>query len=104
MAAYASQPVIFNEHLSTHKYLTGLRKKPQPKQTHQLLASVFFGSDVEEYSLPLCASVASFGKSGHIVVEIWDFLGKFPQRALNPENKYWQGYGVASRTIREILD
>ena len=38
--ACASQAVAFNGHLHSHKYLTGLRNKPQQKLTRQFLAEV----------------------------------------------------------------
>ena len=33
VTACTSQPVAFNGHLNTHEHLTGLRNKPQQKQT-----------------------------------------------------------------------
>ena len=42
VAAYTSQPVAFNGHLSTRGRLTNLRNKPQQKQTHQHLAVVYW--------------------------------------------------------------
>ena len=42
VAACTSQPVVFNEHPSTHGRLTGLRNKPQKKQTSQLVAVVLW--------------------------------------------------------------
>ena len=39
--ACTSQPVTFNEQLSTRGHLTGLRNTPQQKQTHQHLAAVY---------------------------------------------------------------
>ena len=64
VAACTSQPVAFNEHLSTHECLTGLRNKPQKMQTGQLLAVVLWqlvsllielSIGDEKRSLPLCA-------------------------------------------------
>ena len=75
VAACTSKPVALNEHPSTRGRLTGLRNKPQKKQTSQLVAVVLWQSvsllievsiGDEERSLPLCAYVAGFGKSGHI--------------------------------------
>ena len=40
VVACTSQPVVFNGHLSTCGRLTGLRNKPQQKQTCQHLAVV----------------------------------------------------------------
>ena len=40
VAACTSQTVAFTEHLSTRGHLTGLRNKPQKKQTSQLVAVV----------------------------------------------------------------
>ena len=37
VAAGTSQLVVFNGHPSTHEHLTGLRNKPQEKQTHMNL-------------------------------------------------------------------
>ena len=69
-----SQPVAFNEHPSTRGYLTGLRNKPQKKQTSQLVALVLWQlvrilielsiSD-KKRTLPLGAYMVGFGKSGH---------------------------------------
>ena len=42
VVAYTSQPVAFNGHPSTHGRLTGLRNKPQQKQTCQHLAVVYW--------------------------------------------------------------
>ena len=42
VVACTSQPVAFNGHLSTHGRLTGLRNKPQQKQTCQQLAVVYW--------------------------------------------------------------
>ena len=42
VVAYTSQPVTFDRHSSTHEDLTGLRNKPQPRQTHQHLAVVYW--------------------------------------------------------------
>ena len=36
---YTNQPAAFSE---TRRHLTDLRHKPQPKQTHQLLAVVYW--------------------------------------------------------------
>ena len=67
--------VAFNEHPSTCGHLTGLRNKPQKKQTSQLVAVVLWqlvtllielSIGDEKHSLPLCAYVADFGKSGPI--------------------------------------
>ena len=71
VAAYTSQPVAFNEHLSTR----GNRNKPQKKQTSQLVAVMLWHlvslliellTGDEKRSLPLCAYVTGFGKSSHI--------------------------------------
>ena len=40
VAACTNQPVALNEHPSTRGRLTGLRNKPQKKQTTQLVAVV----------------------------------------------------------------
>ena len=69
VAACTSQPVAFSKHPSTRGRLTGLRNKPQKKQTSQLVAVVLrqlVSIGDEKRSLPLCAYVAGFGKSGHI--------------------------------------
>ena len=75
VAAYTSQPVSFNEYPSTRGRLTGLRNKPQKKQTSQLVAVMLWQlvslliellTGDEKRSLPLCAYVAGFGKSGHM--------------------------------------
>ena len=42
VAACTSQSMVFSEHLSTCGRLTGLRNKPQPKQTGQLLMVEFW--------------------------------------------------------------
>ena len=42
VVACTSQPVAFNGHLSTRGCLTGLRNKPQQKQTCQHLAVVYW--------------------------------------------------------------
>ena len=77
VAACTSQPVAFSEHLSTRGRLTGLRNKPQKKQTSQLVAVVLWqlvsllidlSIGDEKRSLPLCELVAGFGKSGHILL------------------------------------
>ena len=67
---------------------TSLRNKPQKKQTSQFAAVVMWqlvnlliqlSIGDEKRSLPLCAYVAGFGKSGHIyhkiivVLTIWIF-------------------------------
>ena len=74
VAACTSQPVTFNEHLSTHGCLTDLRSKPQKKRTSRLsavvlwyLVSLFMKLSIgdEKFSLPMCAYVAGFGKSSH---------------------------------------
>ena len=63
VAACTSQPVALNEHLSTRGRLTGLRNKPQKKQTSQLVAVVLWqlvnllielSIGDEKRSLPLC--------------------------------------------------
>ena len=42
VVACTSQPVAFNGHVITHGCLTGLRNKPQQKQTHQHLVVVYW--------------------------------------------------------------
>ena len=75
VVACKSRPVAFNGHPSTRGRLTGLRNKPQQKQTCQHLAMVYWqlvslfmelSIDGENCSLTWCAQVAGFGKSGHI--------------------------------------
>ena len=75
VVACTSQPVAFNGHLSTHGCLTGLRNKPQQKQTCQHLAVVYWqfvsllmelSIDGEKCPLTWCVKVAGFGKAGHI--------------------------------------
>ena len=62
--ACTSQPVAFNGHPSTRGRLTGLRNKPQQKQTRQHLAVVYWqlvsllmelSIDGENCSLTWCA-------------------------------------------------
>ena len=64
VAACTSQPMALNEHPSTRGHLTGLRNKPQKKQTSQLVAVVLrqlvsllieLSIGDEKRSLPLCA-------------------------------------------------
>ena len=64
VVACTSQPVAFNGHTSTRGYLTGLRNKPQQKQTCQHLAVVYWqlvsllmelSIDGEKCSLTWCA-------------------------------------------------
>ena len=73
--AYTRQPVAFNGQLSTSGCLTGLRNKPQQKQTYQHLAAVYLqlvsllmelSIDSEKCSLTWCAYVAGSGKAIHI--------------------------------------
>ena len=75
VVACTSQPVAFNGHPSTCGRLTGLRNKPQQKQTCQHLAVVYWqlvsllmelSIDCENCSLTWCAQVVGFGKAGHI--------------------------------------
>ena len=75
VVACTSQPVAFNGHPSIHGRLTGLRNKPQQKQTCQYLAVMYWqlvsvlmelSIDGENCSLTWCAQVAGFGKAGHI--------------------------------------
>ena len=40
VAACMNQPVALNRHLSIHECLTGLRNKPQYKQTIQILVVI----------------------------------------------------------------
>ena len=64
VVACTSQPVAFNGHTSTRGHLTGLRNKPQQKQTCQHLAVVYWqlvsllmelSIDGEKCSLTWCA-------------------------------------------------
>ena len=63
VAACKSQPVALNEHPSTRGHVTGLRNKPQKKQTSQIVAvlllqlvSLLIDLSIgdEKRSLPLC--------------------------------------------------
>ena len=74
VVACTSRPVAFNGYPSTRGHLTGLRNKPQQKQTCQYLAVVYWqlvsllmelSIDGENCSLTWCAFVAGFGKAGH---------------------------------------
>ena len=75
VVACTSRPVAFNGHPSTRGRLTGLRNKPQQKQTCQHLAVVYWqlvsllmelSIDSENCSLTWCAYVVGFGKVSHI--------------------------------------
>ena len=77
-----SQPVAFNGHMSTHERLTGLRNKPQQKQTCQHLAVVYWqlvsllmelSIDGENCSLTWYAEVAGFIKAG----PNWGYCGHY---------------------------
>ena len=70
VVACTSQSVAFNEHPSTRGRLTGLRSKPQQKQTCQHLAVVYWrlvlmelSIDGENGALTWCAYVTGFGKA-----------------------------------------
>ena len=77
VVACTSRPVVSNGHLSTRGRLTGLRNKPQLKQTCRHLAVVYWqlvsllmelSIDGENCtcSLTWCTKVAGLGKAGHI--------------------------------------